>query len=84
MTRDEIIGLAKRAGFQKRFVSNSEWMMLGGDVFRFAKMVAEREREACAQLCEAMSWPRCVDCYYAKDDAADECAAAIRARGETK
>ena len=44
----------------------------------------QEEREACAQICESMSWPRCVDHYYAKDDAADECAAAIRARGETK
>lgn len=42
------------------------------------------EREACAQICEAMSWSRSVDHYYAKDAAADECAAAIRARGETK
>jgi hypothetical protein len=44
---------------------------------RFAKLVAAAEREACAKVCDA----RCIadgweGCY------ADECAAAIRARGQ--
>ena len=44
---------------------------------RFAKLVAAAEREACAKVCDA----RCIadgweGCY------ADECAAAIRARGK--
>lgn len=39
----------------------------------FAKLVAQHEREACAKVCEAMNW-------YMDDG--EECAAAIRARGQ--
>ena len=45
MTQDEIIEMAKRAGFeehQAKFDTRFE---------PFAKLVAEKEREACAKLC---------------------------------
>ena len=46
MTREEIIELAKQAGFeehQAKFDTRFE---------PFAKLVAEHEREACANICE--------------------------------
>ncbi len=47
---------------------------------RFAALVAEREREACAMVCddEGAEWDIWRDGWHA----ANECAAAIRARGE--
>jgi ribosomal protein L15 len=45
------------------------------------KAVAD-EREACAKVCEQMSWPGRSDEALWKGDASDECAKAIRARGE--
>ena len=46
MTQDEIIEMARQAGFeehQAKFDTRFE---------PFAKLVAEKEREACAKLCE--------------------------------
>ena len=47
MNQDEIIEMARNAGF-----SIADGIVTGGftDVKRFAKLVAEREREACAQI----------------------------------
>ena len=45
-------------------------------LYRFAELVRQDEREACAKLCEAL---RDEDGYEAWNT---ECAAAIRARGE--
>jgi hypothetical protein len=42
-------------------------------LLRFAKLVAQHEREACAKVCEAMN-------KYMDDG--EECATAIRARGQ--
>jgi len=69
MTQDEIIEMAKQA-------------TIGGDeiavftlpeLMKFAKLVAQHEREACAKLCES---------HWEKDGAALWCAKAIRARGK--
>jgi hypothetical protein len=45
------------------------------DLERFAKLVAEAEREACAKVCEETN-------DGTPYNLADECAAAIRARGQ--
>ena len=69
MTKEEIIDMAKQAGFeehQAKFDTRFE---------PFAKLVAEKEREACAKLCDGYS-----DGRHA--NMADLCAEAIRARGE--
>jgi hypothetical protein len=67
MTRDEIIKMAREAG----------WQYADGDdgyspLWRFAALVAEAEREACAKVCEdkntLLAWSTCAD--------------AIRRRGE--
>jgi hypothetical protein len=59
MNQDEIIEMARNAGF-----SIADGIVTGGftDVKRFAKLVAEREREACAIECEKIAlalteWP---------------------------
>ena len=77
MTEDDIIDLADKAGIT--FVTQSgvasatvEWLAA------FASLVAAREREACAQMCEDQDTGQ--DLPY--DLAVIECAKAIRARGE--
>jgi len=84
MTRDDIVEMAKEAGWSDEVLAVAftipllEW---------FAALVASAEREACAQVCDGIRYsgycppedggaPR----YY--DEAAEECAAAIRARGQ--
>lgn len=74
MTQDEIIEMAREAGMElyglgknrARFVYHLE---------RFTNLVAAKEREACAKLC---------DSFQARDVGMQpaECAGAIRARGE--
>ena len=79
MTRDDIIRMAKEAGFKPRHNAPREWWMLTEDIERFAALVAAAEREACAKASEAQ-----IDRWM--DDraryAASECAAAIRQRGK--
>ena len=85
MTQDEIIEMAKQADVwvvgQEPYQSQLE---------RFAKLVAQHEREACAKICEEDAW-RCkkiaVDTQNKQANAsaieASICASAIRARGNT-
>ena len=72
MTQDEIIEMARQAGF-----SGSVAKMWSLYFEAFAKLVAAKEREACAKVCDELSdkhtWEGCY---------ADECAVSIRARGE--
>ena len=80
MTRDDIIRMAVEAGFCK----DSSGIYLKRDVMpdsdllsslkRFAALVAAAEREECAKVCDANT--------YIKGGIAEQCAAAIRARGE--
>jgi hypothetical protein len=75
MTQDEIIDMAIQAGASPD--ENKIWLMYAEEIEAFAKLVAAKEREACAKLCDELSdkhtWEGCY---------ADECAQAIRARGE--
>jgi hypothetical protein len=69
MTRDDMIKLAREAG----------WEYANGDdgydpLWRFAKLVAAAEREACAKVAESYE-PRCDTCPSGV-------ANAIRARGQ--
>ena len=72
MTQDEMIELAKQAG----------WQYAHGDsgyepLWAFAKLVAAKEREACAKVCDELS-----DKHTWEGSYANECAQAIRVRGE--
>jgi len=79
MTQAEIIAMATEAGF--------EWDSLGlRDRFcfeRFAALVAAKEREACAQLCDEIQRTKAHKFYgqLLSDGSARQAAAAIRARG---
>jgi len=51
MTQDEIIEMAKQAGFDPHDMS-SDFTCNLKDINSFAKLVAQHEREACAKVCE--------------------------------
>ena len=85
MDRETIIKLALKAGVEWHGVHaepDGDKTLWKGDIEHFAKLVAEHsasvEREACAKVCDELSdkhtWEGCY---------ADECATAIRARGNT-
>ena len=82
MTQDEIIELAKQAGFLTNKIKSyviSPYTFEDQDLYEeieaFAKLVAEKEREACAKLCEdSNTW----DLYDPNGFAAN----LIRARGQ--
>ncbi len=75
MTQDEIIEMAKQAGN-----GDEEWSIIAKQLFkhfpeetqRFAQLVAQHEREACAKVCEE----------YVGYGTRVEFAATIRARGQ--
>jgi len=80
MTKDEMIELAKQAGWQYAH-GESGYEAL----WAFGKLVAEKEREACAELCD----DRTTAYQYATDSWAQEhineakhLAETIRARGQ--
>ena len=68
MDREEIIRMAREAGFTEGDIS-----LFPDLIAHFAALVAAHEREACAKVCEDMD-------HNGVMIAAD-CAAAIRARG---
>jgi hypothetical protein len=72
MTRDDIIRMAREAGFVD--ASFCRWSAYTDDLERFAALVAAAEREACAKVAEAWgSWI---------GDGGQLVANAIRARGD--
>jgi hypothetical protein len=81
MTQDEIIEMARQVARQPdRIYAPDEKEFL----YYFAKLVAAKEREACAKVCEDIyNDPKendGYDCYYTRPYL--ECAEAIRARGQ--
>lgn len=87
MTREEIIRMAREAGFQVRndtirtMHSNGSWVGINEELERFAALVAAAEREACAKVCEDFAGG--TSAYEAHHRfAAYKCADLIRKRGE--
>ena len=75
MTQDEIIEMARQAGIKRRtdeFYSEFCDGVYFDDLEAFAKLVAAKEREACAKTLESISNAPDMQSY----------AKAIRARGE--
>ena len=75
MTQDEIIEMAKQAGLTS---IDKKSQYLRDCLERFAKLVAQHEREACAKVCEIYTNER-------NDEArktATKCVIEIRARGQ--
>ena len=55
MTKDEMIELAKQAGFERLGVYaqfGDDWVSFTEDLETFAKLIVEKEREACAKIAE--------------------------------
>ena len=77
MTRDDIIRMAREAGwpgiYSKPLLSIT---MQEDDFLRFAALVAAAEREACAKVCDELAEKDRLSNYYAV------AARAIRDRGE--
>jgi endonuclease IV len=87
MTQDEIIEMAKKAGWKDMKDYDSEMnesFFIGKftDLKTFAKLVAQHEREACANVCIniAHKWTRMG--AWGTNNEYHECANAIRARGQ--
>jgi len=79
MTRDDIIRMAREAGFSEWAVGLSEMPM---HLERFAALVAAAERETCAMECIKLAnkWTRLG--AWGENNEFYDCAAAIRARGQ--
>jgi hypothetical protein len=85
MTQDEIIEMARQAGCVEDKYYKGEVIFISKDALeRFAKLVAEKEREACAEICDGfyLSWIDIQGRYEFMGEGASECAGAIRARGQ--
>ena len=81
MTKDDIIKLAREAGFEKVVAIHPDGAKTVTvapvpELLAFANLVAAHEREACAKVCDE---------FQARDVGMQpaECAGAIRARGNT-
>jgi hypothetical protein len=72
MNREDIIRMAREAGY-----GDALSMLHSNALERFANLVAAAEREACAALCDKISDDDGFEGGYA-----DNCAKAIRARGQ--
>ena len=75
MTKEEIIDMARQAGFLDYEIDDGTTDAFDKRYEAFAVLVASAEREACAKVCDGYS-----DGRHA--NMADLCAEAIRARGE--
>ena len=99
MTQDEIIEMARQARLMSEYDETSPWVEgheITEYVTAFAKLVAAKEREACAKVCDGISERANGSHTAMADDRSEEpilymtgkelgasnCAEAIRARGE--
>ena len=76
MTQDEIIEMARQAGFVEYELDDGTTNAFDKRYEAFAKLVATKEREACANICETLElpeWP---------DKVRQPLAQAIRAMGQ--
>ncbi len=81
MTRDDVIRMAREAGAEFR----AETILVNGKdaddfVQAFAALVAQKEREACAKVCDGLAYVH-VDGFAKRRAENTDCANAIRARG---
>ena len=79
MDREDIIRMAREAGFSDTTNPFVAWGASWEQVERFAALVAAAEREACAKVCDAVQKKNEDDGAWMWE--ARNCAAAIRARG---
>lgn len=92
MTRDEIISMAREAGYgiQNTVIDGVRIQQIWGGYFetenaiRFATLVAARERKMCALICDAEGREWDSDAVVTLKNYAEHCAAAIRARADNE
>jgi len=75
MTRDDIILMAREAGFDPHDMS-ADFTCNLENIERFATLIAAAEREACAKVCDD------IDEEFSERGRVTWCSAAIRARGQ--
>ena len=76
MTRDDIITMAREAGFEQNSLGVTYTSGALPELLeRFAALVAAAEREACAKICDSVN-------NYDNPMTANDVADAIRARGQ--
>lgn len=84
MDHEEIIAMAKEAGFDMSRLPSIRAANVYGEVndelARFAALVAAKEREACAQVCDRVAQDAALSNRRRCD--ADALARSIRARGQ--
>ena len=78
MTEEEIIEMARKANCGHETM-DLQWIC-PDNLEAFAKLVAEKEREECAKICENEYID--FDWAHVEQHAAEICAEAIRARGQ--
>lgn len=83
MTQDEITKMAKQVGMRYREIEDEFYSSYADGVYldeleAFAKLVAAKEREACAKICDEYDVAEDVNSC----DTAEGIAIAIRARGQ--
>jgi len=77
MNQNEIMEMAREASSMARLPWNGEWIFRSKkELMAFAALVAAKERDACAQVCDGFDTGR----RLTTDFKAAEMAAAIRAR----
>lgn len=81
MTEDDILRMAREAGgvWEFRRTFPVACVMYDEELIKFARLISAKEREECAKVCDEIA------ADYDGSPAgtgADNCAAAIRARGE--
>jgi len=80
MTPDEVIAMAREAGIASWHVDLKKWVYEQG-IERFAKLVAAKEREACAKVCDHMvMYGPVAEVQQRYNKAYVDCRDAIRAR----
>ena len=66
MTQEEIIEMAKQAGFERLGHDEHDYVCYPDDIVAFARLVAEHEREKCAKRLEAVGAAHCAENIRAK------------------
>lgn len=87
MTQIDVLKMAIEAGLAAETPDGRHQIWYPDNLHYFANLVAAKEREACAQVCETFEIPKKIlgahpDYLEGKHMAVFQCAAAIRARGE--
>ena len=78
MNREEIIELARQTGFERLGHDDDDYVCYPEEIVAFAKLVADKEREACAMVADIFAMK---SKYKTQRNLAEWCAWTIRARG---